>query len=107
MNNTWFSQAKVWLVDSTGLAKDALHVYVALALFLGGAILLRRRLSDAGLLLIVLAVALAGEAWDVRDNRAAGNPIILADNLHDLWNTMFWPCLLWLLARLGWFPRVR
>lgn len=29
-----FHAAKIWLVDLTGVSRDALHIYVAIALFL-------------------------------------------------------------------------
>ena len=34
MSDSLFQTGKLWLVDWSGLAKDALHVHIALALFL-------------------------------------------------------------------------
>jgi cell shape-determining protein MreD len=98
-----FQQGKIWLMQLTGLPKDTLHVYVGLALFLLTAILLRRPLRSNLPIGVVILAALAGEAWDVLDTHMAGRTIRWAWNWHDLWNTCFWPTILFLLAR---FTRV-
>jgi hypothetical protein len=90
---------KYWLVQHVGLAKDALHVYVALALFFGAALLFRWPLRSWKPWLVVLAAALAGEAWDLRDSRAYRDPIDLGANLKDVVNTLFWPSVILILAR--------
>ncbi|CAN5478581.1 hypothetical protein BH09PSE4_BH09PSE4_04170 [soil metagenome] len=90
---------KFWLVHHVGLAKDALHIYVALILFLGSAMLFKWGLKSWKPWAVVLAAALLGEAWDVRDTIAYGQPVHLWANWHDIWNTMFWPSVLMLLAR--------
>lgn len=91
--------AKLWLVQHTGLAKDALHIYVALTLFLGVALLFRWRLASWRPWLVVLAAALIGEAWDIHDRIANHIRIDLWGDWHDIWNTMFWPSVILLLAR--------
>ena len=92
-------QAKLFIVDHLHLAKDALHIYVALALFLGSAALFRWPLKSWRPWLVVLAAALIGEAWDLRDSLAYGTRIELGGNLKDVLNTLFWPTVLMLLAR--------
>jgi hypothetical protein len=94
-----FQQSKTALVQLLGLPKDALHIYVGLAVFLGAAALFRR--SPAGWLPIgaAVAAALAGEAWDLIETRASGATIHWDRNWHDVWNTCFWPSILFLLAR--------
>ena len=94
-----FQQAKLWLAAWAGLPKDALHIYVGLAVFLLAAALLRTRLGSWKPLAAVALAALAGEAWDVADTLRAGRPVAWALNWHDLWNTCFWPAVLFLLAR--------
>jgi hypothetical protein len=94
-----FQQAKIALMHWAGLPKDALHIYVGLAVFLLAAILSRRPLGSFVPIGAALAVALAGEAWDVIDTRAAGATVHWDRNWHDLWNTCFWPAVLFLLAR--------
>lgn len=91
--------AKFWAVHQLGLSKDALHIYVALALFLGSAALFRWRLASWRPWLLVLAAALIGEAWDLYDSLVYDTPIRLRANWHDIWNTLFWPTMLLGLAR--------
>ncbi|HEX8308489.1 MAG TPA: hypothetical protein VF645_08730 [Allosphingosinicella sp.] len=94
-----FQQAKVALVELLGLPKDALHIYVGLAVFLAAAALLRRPLGSWVPIAAVVAAALAGEAWDLMETRAAGARVHLDRNWHDVWNTCLWPAVLFLLAR--------
>ena len=98
-----FQNSKLWLVGTLGLPKDALHIYVGLILFLGTAALLRRPLRSPLPILVVILAALAGELWDIIDTRNADATIFWARNWHDIWNTSFWPLVLYLLAR---FTRV-
>ena len=92
---------KLWLVSHLHLAKDALHIHVALILFLGSAALFRWPEASWRPWLLVAAAAVAGEVWDLRDSLVYGTPIVLAANLHDIWNTLLWPSVLLLLARSG------
>lgn len=94
-----FQQAKIALGQWLGLPKDALHIYVGLAVFLLAAALLRRPLGSRVPIAAVVAAALAGEIWDLLDTHAAGARPHWDRNWHDVWNTCFWPALLFLLAR--------
>lgn len=94
-----FQLAKYWLVVHLGLAKDALHIYVALILFFGSALLLGWKLTGWKPWTLVLAAVLTGEAWDVIDALRWGYRIRLGANVHDIWNTMFWPSAIVILAR--------
>jgi hypothetical protein len=47
----------------------------------------------------VLLAALAGEAWDLVDTWRIGARPAWGRNWHDVWNTCFWPTILFLLAR--------
>jgi hypothetical protein len=98
-----FQQAKIWLTQLLGLPKDAVHIYVGLTIFLLAAIVSRRSLGAKLPIGAALAAALLGEAWDIFDTHAAGQRIAWAGSWHDLWNTAFWPTMLFLLAR---FTRV-
>jgi len=94
-----FQTAKLWLTTQTGLAKDALHVYVGLLILFGSARLLKRRIGEWRPLSIVIAVAVAGEIWDIRDVLVSYGKPDLSANWHDIWNTCFWPIGVTALAR--------
>ena len=94
-----FQSAKIWLIGTLGLSRDALHVYVGLIVFLGFAALFRLPLRDWRPLAAALLVALAGEAWDLLDTRGAIDAREYRRSWHDLWNTMLWPTVLFALAR--------
>jgi hypothetical protein len=94
-----FQQAKIALSQLLGLPKDALHIYVGLAIFLAAAALLRRPLGSRVPIAAVVAAALIGEAWDLLETRASGARPHWDRNWHDVWNTCFWPAILFLLAR--------
>lgn len=89
---------KLWLVETIGLAKDALHVHVGLILFFGAALAFKWPVRSWKPWGIALAATLIGEAWDIRDTLAAGRPLLLAANFTDLWNTMLWPSAILLIA---------
>ena len=82
-----------------GLPRDALHIYIGLAVFLLCAALLRWPLGSWKPFGAVVLVALAGEAWDVIDSVRFGDDPMWAKSWHDVWNSCFWPAVLFLLAR--------
>jgi hypothetical protein len=92
-------QAKLWLMEHTFLARDALHIYVALILFFGTMLIFRWRLGDWRPWLVVLAAALTGEIWDIIDAIVYQQPIAWGGSWKDIWNTLFWPTAIQLLAR--------
>jgi hypothetical protein len=94
-----FQRAKIFFIHLTGLPRDALHIYVGLAVMLGVALLSGRSLRDPRPIAAVLLVALAGEIWDLLDTSRAGKALVFGKSWHDLWNTLFWPAVLFLLAR--------
>jgi hypothetical protein len=94
-----FQQGKMFLIDHLHLAKDALHIYVGMIIFLGALLLMRWRARDWKPFLVALLAALAGEAWDLRDSVTFNSPINLWANWHDIWNTCFWPLMIVTLAR--------
>ena len=94
-----FQDAKTWLVELLGLSRDAMHVYIGLTVFLLVAILFRLQLRDWRPLAAVFLVAVAGEVWDLFERLRPDQAPFWAGNWHDLWNTCFWPLMLFLLAR--------
>lgn len=91
--------AKLVAMDLVGLGKDALHIYVGLGVMIAVAALFRLSLKDPRPLAEVLLAALAGEAWDIFDTVGAGLDPRWGRNAKDVANTMFWPAVLFLLAR--------
>jgi hypothetical protein len=95
--------AKIALVEATSLGKDALHVYVGLAVMLSVAAALKKPLSDWRPILAVALAALAGEIWDIFDTFSLNERPRWSRNVKDIWNTLFWATALFMLAR---FTRV-
>ncbi len=91
--------AKLAIVAATGLSKDTLHVYVGMAIFLGVAGLARRPLRSLVPWLAVLVVTCVGEVVDMRHNLAMHGSLLWQGSVHDLFNTLFWPTVMLMLAR--------
>ncbi len=97
-----FQDSKIYLVETLGLAKDALHIYVGLTVFFAVILIFRLPARDIRPLLAVICVALIGEVWDIYDTAQLGAPQDYAANWHDIWNTSLWPMAIFALAR--WTP---
>ena len=106
MTGSWFQGEKLELVHRLGLSKDALHIYVGLGVFLLATLLSKRRFGSPMPWLLVLAVVLAGEAWDAHDDLVSGGHWRWWASAHDAWNTLFWPTVLLILGRLNLLRRV-
>lgn len=94
-----FQQFKVMMLEWSGLAKDALHIYAGLALFLIVRLIWRRKGGWVLAWLATLALACGVEWIDMLAE--ASNSAIQPDaaHWHDIWNTMFWPTILVLVGR--------
>lgn len=91
--------AKLIAMGLTGLDKDALHIYVGLTVFFTVSLLFRWPLGDLRPLALAAAVAILGEVWDLIDNVRTGVPMLWAGHWHDIWNTLFWPTAIVVMAR--------
>lgn len=93
--------AKLWLADLTSLDKDALHIYLGVALQLLASRLFAHGLASPWPWMVVFAAALGNEAYDllfeVWPDRDRGLQWRLS--AHDLLNTVAIPTLLLWLAR--------
>ena len=94
-----FQDLKLLIVEHTGLEKDALHIYVALIVFLVSCRLFRWPVSSWKPWATVLSITLLGEALDIRHVLATGREIVADYHWIDLWNTMLVPTVLVLVAR--------
>lgn len=94
-----FQSMKHEIVQFASLSKDALHIYVGMGIFLLGSALAQKGLKSAFPIVAVITLGVLGELLDARDDfRIHGHWRLMA-SLHDLVNTVFWPLMLWLLAR--------
>jgi hypothetical protein len=89
-----FHAAKIWLVDLTGVSRDALHIYVAIALFLCVRIVWRGSWGSLAAVVVVVAAALTGEWLDHQMELLQGGVCDPAEHWHDLRNTMAAPIVL-------------
>jgi len=105
METSAVQSIKLAIVAATGLSKDALHIYVGLAVFLATAAVLRKPLRSVVPWLAVVAAAVAGEMLDMRDDLASLGYWRWSASLHDILNTLFWPTVFFLLARFALFFR--
>ena len=94
-----FQQMKLALIDWSGLAKDALHIYAGLAMFLLVRLLWRWRGGWIVAWIATLAMACAVEYIDLLAEFTNSSVQPDAEHWHDVWNTMFWPTVLLLVGR--------
>ena len=90
---------KLAIVSATGLSKDALHIYVGMAVYLTLTVGIRRFRPYLGWLGVFI-IACAGEWVDRQDDIASFGYWRWLASAHDVLNTLFWPTvltLLWLL----------
>ena len=91
-----YSAAKTSLGATLGASEDLLHVHAGLLIFFAAALLFRRRMRSRIPVGLVWLFALANELRD------AFSPIPRPSRWEvpvDVVNTVFWPALLFLLAR--------
>ena len=99
MEVTAFQTIKLVIIATTGLSRDALHIYTGLITMFMAALILLRPLRSMVPLVMVLLVASLGETIDLYDDIAFRGYWRWNASLHDFLNTMFWPTLIFLLAR--------
>lgn len=97
--SSFVQSLKLDIMGFTGLAKDALHVYVGLGVWLLAAALFRRSITTLRPWLAVLVVACGIECFDAFDDWVQLGHWRWRASIHDIVNTMFWPTVLALLAR--------
>ena len=95
-----FQTIKLFLVENAGLDKDALHIYVALLVYLLSCLLLRWKAWSLKPLVLVVLAAFAGELFDHQRNLAAGVEFSLDRHWKDFWNTLLVPTVIVLVARM-------
>ncbi len=90
---------KMLLAEATNLSREALHVHLGLAVMLLVVIGFNKPLSDWRPLLAVAFASVAGEIWDVVDTFSHGGTPVWNPSWTSVANTLFWPAVLFGLAR--------
>jgi hypothetical protein len=98
-----FFYFKLWVVQTSGLSRDALHVYVSLGLFLLVRLLWRGRYSSVIALIVIAVAAVTGELLDHHSELVDAMRCRPWEHWRDILNTMFWPTVLALT--LPWLSR--
>ena len=93
-----WTEIKTAIEIATGLSRDALHIYAAVLIQVAVAAISRRGLSHPLPWLCVLLFALVNEWADIESDGLFEDWETWAA-IHDLWNTMFLPTILFLLTR--------
>ena len=99
MDVTAVQSFKIFIIQLTGLSRDALHIYAGLATFILVAAITRKSPKSLVPWVSVLAIACGVEALDARDDLHSLGHWRVGASVHDLINTVFWPTVLFLLAR--------
>ena len=103
-----YSTFKNLLVDYVGLEKDAVHIHVALLLYILALWLFRQSRRSRFPWLFVFAIQSANEIHDLIYNWPDGPAWALSESAKDMWNTMLWPTVLLVVGRYtNWFSRIR
>jgi hypothetical protein len=101
MGTSAYQSFKLQFLSLVPLAKDAVHIYVGFLCLLLALMVLRRPLRSYWVLLPGVAVSLAMELLDLRDDRSWLGYFRWAASLKDVLNTNAIPFLLVVLARRG------
>lgn len=91
-----YVELKLGLGSDLGMTEDLLHVHAGLIIFFLAALLLKRRMRSWIPIASVYFFAIANEIVDVFSPGSARNGF---EPILDILNTIFWPTLLFLLAR--------
>lgn len=99
MEDTYVQSIKLAIVATTGLSKDALHIYIGMAALFATAAILRKPLRSFAPWLVVLFIALLGELIDIIDEIIHIGYWNWAISAYDIANTLFWPTVICLFVR--------
>lgn len=99
MEMTSFQTIKLIMLSITGLSRDALHIYTGLITLFAAALVLHRPLRSIVPLVMVLLVCALAETVDMYDDIAFRGYWRWNASLHDFLNTLFWPTVIFLLAK--------
>jgi len=94
-------EIKVWLEQTTGLDRDALHIYAAVIIQLLFSLFFKRRIASVAPWILALVAVLANEYVDMQNVGDSSEQIAIYRDAayHDIWNTMLLPTIFLLIAR--------
>jgi hypothetical protein len=90
-----YSATKEQITLLTGASEDLLHLHAGLLIFVGTALLLRKRMQSWLPISLVAFFAILNELGD----EAAGRSNSVSEHIVDIINTLSWPAILFVLAR--------
>jgi hypothetical protein len=103
-----YAQLKDLITAYSGLEKDAIHIHVALLLYILALWMFRQSRRSRLPWLFVLLIELGNETYDLVTNWTGGPEWAMSEAGKDLWNTMLWPTVLLFVGRYtNWFSRIR
>jgi hypothetical protein len=91
-----YSDGKRWLSDTFGASEDLLHIHAGLLIFVIAALLFRHRMRSRVPIALVYLFAVGNEIMDIfgpSPNASRLEPWL------DIFNTVFWPTILFVIAR--------
>ena len=95
----WHAELKIIIERYSGLERDALHIHLALLLYLIAMAVFRQSRRSRIPWLIVLGIEVANEIADLARHYRNDMPLRWDESLKDLWNTMLWPTVLLFVGR--------
>lgn len=99
-----YQNAKLIILSILEISKDAIHIHVGLFVFFAAVVLWRKGSVDALCLIPVVIIASLMESLDLRDDYTYQGSVSMAAltaSVHDLINTMLWPVVIVVLARVS------
>ena len=91
-----YSDGKRWLSDAVGASEDLLHVHAGLMIFVAAALLFRHRMRSRVPIALVYFFAVGNEIMDFFGPTPSTSRL---EPWLDIFNTVLWPTLLFIIAR--------
>jgi hypothetical protein len=91
---------KIAILDVLNISKDAVHIYIGLAVFFLAVVLWKKGRIDSACLIPVIAAALSMELLDLYDDWLSLGQPRWAASVHDIINTSLWPAVIVTLVKI-------
>ena len=90
---------KIHVLNAVDLSRDAMHIYVGMAVLLLFVIIFQKGRFSVVSLIPVFVVAIIMEVFDLYDDSRTFGYLRWDASLHDVVNTVFWPVILVFVAK--------